>query len=132
MPTPVEIVRLLREASAAYYSSTNLTMDNDTYDGIVERLREIDPKNPYVTEIETPVAPDSTSREIICITGPRDKALEEKITQKGLLCTTVLSACITILIVPDTPVKETPKIRVAKELGMKVLTRSQFTQQYLS
>ena len=134
MSTPVEIVRLLREASAAYYSSNSL-MDNDTYDGIVERLREIDPKNPYLTEVDTvapPPRPDTRLKEIICITGHHDKAFEEKIIKKGLLCTTILSASITILIIPDIPEKETAKVRVAKELGMKVLTRAQFTEQYLS
>jgi len=105
-------------------------MDNDTYDGILERLREVDPENPYLNEIGSP--PDSSGKQLICITGLRNKALEEKIAAKGLCCTTLLSASVTVIVIPDTPTKETPKIRVAKELGIKVLTQSQFMQQYLS
>lgn len=135
MPTPVEIVRLLREASAAYYSSSSLTMDNDTYDGIVERLREIDPTNPYLAEIDMgapPVAPDRPVTELVCISGHRDKTLEERILQKGLSCTTILSAATTLLVVSDIAQKETPKARIARELGIPVLTRAEFIQQYLS
>ena len=131
MSSPPDIVELLREASQAYYSGKHLTMDDDTYDGILERLRELDPTNPYLNEVGS-APPDSSMKQLIYITGERDKALEEKLAEKGLRCTTVLSASITILVVPDIPTKETGKIRVAKELGMKVLTRSQFTQQYLS
>lgn len=131
MSSPPDIVELLREASQAYYSGKQLTMDDDTYDGIVERLRELDPRNAYLHEVGS-APPDSSMKQLICITGTRDKELEQKLAEKGLQCTTILSASITILVVPDTPTKETGKIRVAKELGMKVLTRSQFTQQYLS
>lgn len=135
MPTPVEIVRLLREASAAYYSSSTLTMDNDTYDGIVERLREIDPTNPYLIEIDMgapPGAPDRPGTEVVCITGHRDKALEERILQKGFFCTTILSGATTLFVVRDMAEKEMPKARIARELGIPVLTRAEFIQQYLS
>jgi NAD-dependent DNA ligase len=49
MSSTAEIVGLLREAAQAYYSGKPM-MDNDTYDGIVERLRELDPTNSYLTE----------------------------------------------------------------------------------
>lgn len=131
MSSPSDIVGLLREASQAYYSGKHLTMDDDTYDGIVERLRELDPTNPYLNEVGLP-APDSSIKELVCIPGEWNKDLEEKLLEKGLSYTRVLSASITILVVPDTPRKETAKIRVARELGMKVLTQAQFMQQYLS
>jgi len=131
MSSTVDIVKLLREASEAYYSGKNLTMDDDTYDGIVERLRELEPTNTYLKEVGS-APPDTPLKEIVCITGHRDKELEEKIAEKGIYCTTVLSANITVIIIPDTPTKEMAKIRVAKELGIKVLTRSQFIHQYLS
>ena len=51
MTTPAQIVATLREASAAYYNGTPLKMDDDTYDGILERLRELDPTNPYLDEV---------------------------------------------------------------------------------
>jgi len=51
MSTPAQIVATLREASAAYYNGGPLKMDDDTYDGILERLRELDPTNPYLDEV---------------------------------------------------------------------------------
>jgi len=56
MTTPVQLVKLLKEASAAYYNGGTLKMDDDTYDGIVERLRSLDPKNPYLDEVGAPPA----------------------------------------------------------------------------
>jgi NAD-dependent DNA ligase len=132
MSSPSEIVGLLREASHVYYSGGNLTMDDDTYDGIVERLRELDPANPYLKEAGSPPS-DSSMKEIICITAPQlDKTLEEKMAKKGLSYTRILSASVTLLVVPDVPSKDTAKLGVARELGMKVLTRAEFIQQYLS
>ena len=49
MASVAEIVGLLRETSQAYYSAQPM-MDNDTYDSIVERLRELDPTNSYLAE----------------------------------------------------------------------------------
>lgn len=127
-----DIVGLLREASQAYYSGKRLTMDNDTYDGIVERLRELDPMNPYLKEAGSP-PPDSSMKEIICISAPQqNRDLEEKMAKRGLSYTTILSASVTVLVVPDVPSKDMTKITVARELGMTVLTQSQFIKQYLS
>ena len=56
MSTPAQIVATLKEASAAYYNGGPLKMDDDTYDGIVERLRELDPRNPYLDEVGAPPA----------------------------------------------------------------------------
>lgn len=52
MSTPAQIVSILKTASAAYYNGDQAqTMDDDTYDGILERLRELDPTNPYLDEV---------------------------------------------------------------------------------
>lgn len=51
----MDIVTLLREASVAYYNGGKQTMDDETYDGLVERLRSLDPNNPYLEEIGAPV-----------------------------------------------------------------------------
>lgn len=131
MATTVDIVRLLREASYAYYEGHHLTMDNDTYDGIVERLRELDPLNPYLKEAGHPPS-DTPLKEIFCLTAQRDTELQEKLAQKGLHYTTSLSASCSILVTPDTEATDTPKLRVARELGIKILTRAQVLQQYLS
>jgi len=54
MATPEHIVLLLREASDAYYNGAPLKMDDDTYDGLVSRLTELDRDNPYLSEIGSP------------------------------------------------------------------------------
>lgn len=54
MTTPTQIVDLLREASIAYYNGGVSKMSDDTYDGLVDRLRELDPANPYLTEVGAP------------------------------------------------------------------------------
>lgn len=51
MSTAAAIVRQLREASAAYYNGGRPLMDDDSYDALVERLRELDPTNSYLTEV---------------------------------------------------------------------------------
>lgn len=56
MSTPAQIVATLKEASAAYYNGGSLKMDDDTYDGLLERLRELDPRNPYLDEVGAPPA----------------------------------------------------------------------------
>jgi NAD-dependent DNA ligase len=126
-----DIIGLLREASHAYYSGAQLMMDNDTYDGIVDRLRELDPGNSYLLEVGSPPS-DTPVKDFVCLTAQRDASLEEKIIKKGMRCTTILSASVNIIVVPDVPPKENAKLRVARELGMKILTRTEFIQQYLS
>jgi len=105
-------------------------MDDDTYDGIVERLRELDPRNPYLVESGLP--PPDTLKEIFCMIGQRDRELEVKAIGLGLIMTTILSANTTVIVHLEDNPKESPKLRVAKELGIKILTRQQFINQYLS
>jgi NAD-dependent DNA ligase len=133
MSSTSDIVGLLREASDAFYSGKQLTMDNDTYDGIVERLRELDPEHPYLSEAGHPPS-DTAIKNVVCLTAQRDVSLEEKIIEKGMRCTTILSSSVTVIVVPDTPSKdkENATLRIARELGLKILTRTQFIQQYLS
>jgi NAD-dependent DNA ligase len=101
-------------------------MDDDTYDGIVERLRELDPKNPYLVES----SPDKP-KQIACITGHRDKNLEDMAQRQGIVLTSVLSANITLLILSEGS-NQSAKISIARELGITVLTREQFINQYLT
>lgn len=54
MSSPSEIVNLLKEASDAYYNGRPLKMDDATFDALLDRLREIDPTNPYLTTIGAP------------------------------------------------------------------------------
>lgn len=54
MSSIAAIVKLLQEASDAYYNGGQLKMDDDTYDSLLEQLREKDPKNPYLSSIGAP------------------------------------------------------------------------------
>ena len=57
MSSPAAIVAILREAASAYYNGTAAAasaMSDDNYDALVERLREIDPTNPYLEEVGAP------------------------------------------------------------------------------
>jgi NAD-dependent DNA ligase len=72
------------------------------------------------------------STEVICMTGFRDKALEEKGAQKGYSFVPTLTGKVTILLVPDGEVKDSEKVKTARAKGIKILSRSSFTQQYLA
>ena len=49
-----QIARQLRAAAAAYYNGGADQMDDETYDALVDRLRELDPKHPFLSEIGAP------------------------------------------------------------------------------
>ena len=49
-----QLVAQLRAAADAYYNGAKPLMDDDTYDALVDRLREMDPKNPFLVEIGAP------------------------------------------------------------------------------
>lgn len=54
--TPAQLVTLLKEAAAAYYNGKPLMMDDDTYDAMLDRLRELDPTNTYLATVGAPPA----------------------------------------------------------------------------
>jgi DNA ligase (NAD+) len=58
MSAPSEIVALLKEASAAYYNGGPLKMDDDTFDALQDKLRELDPDNPYLSTVGAPPTGD--------------------------------------------------------------------------
>jgi DNA ligase (NAD+) len=69
--------------------------------------------------------------EVVCMTGFRDKALEEQGDKAGHTFTAALTGKATLLLVPDGPVKESEKVKAATAKGIKILSRSQFVAQYL-
>jgi NAD-dependent DNA ligase len=69
---------------------------------------------------------------VVCVTGFRDKALEEKAAAKGYSLVSAFSGKVGLLLVPDGELKESEKVKSAKAKGIKILRRSEFTQQYLS
>jgi NAD-dependent DNA ligase len=68
---------------------------------------------------------------VVCMTGFRDKALEEKAAAKGYSLVSAFSGKVGLLLVPDGELKESEKVKAAKAKGIKILRRSEFTQ-YLS
>lgn len=70
--------------------------------------------------------------ETVCMTGFRDKALEESATKRGHIFAPTFTGKVTILLVPDGPVKESEKVKAAQAKGTKILSRTQFIAQYLS
>ena len=75
--------------------------------------------------------PAKPTGEVICMTGFRDKMLEEYATKRGHTFVPSFTGKVTILLVPDGPIKESEKVKAARTKGTKILTRTQFMQ-YLS
>ena len=69
-----------------------------------------------------------TIKGSICFTGFRDKALEAATTAKGFVISSVLTSRTTILAIPDGPVKESEKVKAARDKGIRMLTRSELVQ----
>ena len=55
MSDPSAIVTLLRSASEAYYNGPTPLMDDDTYDALLGRLKELSPNHPYLEAVGAPV-----------------------------------------------------------------------------
>ena len=83
-----------------------------------------------VSNVATPV--DIPTKAIVCITGFRDKAIEERALAKGFPIVSSFTSKVSLLLVPDGEVKESEKVKTAKEKGIKIVSRSQFIAQYLS
>jgi hypothetical protein len=66
------------------------------------------------------------------MTGFRDKNLEESAVQRGHAFSPTFTGKVTILLVPDGPVKESEKVKGARARGVKIIPRSEFVAQYLS
>jgi NAD-dependent DNA ligase len=87
---------------------------------------------PYPILRTKPQAKPAATGEIICISGFRDAPMEAQATEKGHSFSAGLTGKVTILLVPDGPVKETEKVKAARTKGTKILSRSQFVAQYLA
>ena len=88
---------------------------------------------PYPILLTTPVtSATAVTGEVICMTGFRDKALEESATKRGHAFVPTFTGKVTILLVPDGPIKESEKVKAARAKGTKIMARAQFMAQYLS
>jgi len=71
------------------------------------------------------------AKVVVCITGFRNKAFEERASAKGYPITSTFTSKVGLLLVPDGDVKESEKVKTAKEKGIKIISRSEFVAQYL-
>ena len=67
-----EIVKKIKEASAAYYNDEQI-MEDDEFDDLVEELRKLDPTNPYFKTIGAPVRKDVVKVKLPYSMGSLDK-----------------------------------------------------------
>lgn len=56
-----DIVALLQSASDAYYNGATPIMDDDSYDALLGRLKELAPNHPYLETVGAPVAQGGTA-----------------------------------------------------------------------
>ena len=86
---------------------------------------------PIISTKPTP-APVVATNQSICMSGFRDKALEEQATKRGYSFTAALTGKVSLLIVPDGEVKESEKVKTARGKGIRILSRSDFVTHYLA
>lgn len=74
-----------------------------------------------------------TKQEVFCFTGFRSAEMQAALESKGHEISTTLSKKTTILVVTDTEAAaaNTEKVKKARELGTKILTRDQVMREYL-
>ena len=72
------------------------------------------------------------AKGVVCVTGFRDVDLEKRAERKGYKLVTVFTKRVSILLVPDGPVKESEKVKAARIAAVPILSRSQFVAQYLA
>jgi DNA ligase (NAD+) len=87
---------------------------------------------PYPILKVTPIAAKIVTGQTICMTGFRDKALEDTASNRGHAFVPNLTGKVTLLLVPDGPVKESEKVVKARATGTPIMSRSAFVSQYLS
>jgi len=69
---------------------------------------------------------------VVCISGFRDKALEERAASKGYSLVSVFSSKVGLLLVPDGELKDTEKVKTARAKGIKIITCSDFSKNMLN
>ena len=70
-------------------------------------------------------------RQVICMTGFRDKDLETSTAAQGHTFVGAVTGKTTILLVPDGEVRESEKVKAARAKGLRIMSRSAFVSQYL-
>lgn len=76
-----DIVKLLNEARDAYYNSENPIMSDSEFDGLEEKLRSIDPGNPYFTTVGSDLSsPDKIRHTIPMLSMGKAKSMDDVLT----------------------------------------------------
>ncbi len=70
--------------------------------------------------------PAAGTKGTLCMTGFRDAALEARARTAGWNVVDSVTAKVTLLLVPDGDVKESGKVKTAREKGIQILARSKF------
>ena len=73
----------------------------------------------------------SVAPQIICMTGFRDKSLEERAIIEGHTFVGTVTGKTTILLVPDGDTHESEKMKSARAKGVRIMGRAAFVSQYL-
>jgi NAD-dependent DNA ligase len=84
------------------------------------------PVNPAI------VTANPEKREIFCMTGFRDKAIEASLIAAGHSVSATLTGKVTVLLVPDGERKESEKVKAAAAKGIPILSASVAKAKYLS
>ena len=91
---------------------------------------------PKLVAAVAPVTPAANAKthpsQVLCLTGFRDKALEAAAAAAGHTISPTFTGKVTLLLVPDGPVKESEKVKAARARGIPIVERTRFEQQYLS
>jgi NAD-dependent DNA ligase len=101
------------------------------YDNIDEAIKFIDEISEYVVFENTTRVSDVFIGKKYVFTGFRSKDLEDDITNRGGKICTSLSKKTDGLIIAKHEVKETVKVRKAKELGVSIYLKEEFIEKYI-
>jgi hypothetical protein len=67
-----------------------------------------------------------TPTQAVCFTGFRDKDLELTAAAAGYAIAPAITSKVTVLVVPDGPIRESEKVKAARAKGIKIQTRGEF------
>ena len=62
----------------------------------------------------------------VCFTGFRDKDLELTAAAAGYAIAAAITSKVSVLVVPDGPIRESEKVKAARAKGIKIQTRGVF------
>jgi hypothetical protein len=62
----------------------------------------------------------------VCFTGFRDKELEAAAAAAGYTIAPAITSKVSVLVVPDGPIRESEKVKAARAKGIKIQTRGVF------